>query len=101
LLTGSITDFGFGAANETMQFAFNNIGGAAAGLYETGLGGIIFKLGSSDYSGAFASDWSSTQGQSDTKMQVSAVPEPSTYLLFGLGMLMVAGFARRSVIKTA
>lgn len=93
LLEGSIIDFGYGT-NETLEFTFNVTGGDAAGIY-AGLGGIIIK--DSGFSGSFASNWGTdySEAASDTGV-VSAVPEPSMYLLMGLGLITVMAAARRS-----
>lgn len=93
LLEGSIIEFGFGT-NETLEFTFDVVGGDAAGIY-AGLGGIILK--DSGFSGNFTSNWGTDFGEAaaDTGV-VSAVPEPSMYLLMGLGLLTVMAAARRS-----
>jgi len=93
LLQGNLNAFGFGT-NETLEFTFDVMGGDAASIYD-GLGGTI--IADSGFAGDFSSDWGTDFGEavSDTGV-VSSVPEPSTYLLMGLGLFMVAAAARRS-----
>lgn len=96
LLTGALNNFGFGTTTDTLEFTFGVTGGDAASLY-SGLGGIILSSSGYPVLSSFSSDWNNTGsglGRSDTG--VSAIPEPSTYALFALGLLTVAGFARRS-----
>ena len=99
LLKGDLTGFSYSSTSQTFLFNFGNIAGDAAGIYSAdGNNGItIVKTG---FSGDFASSFSSNVAKANTGL-ISVVPEPSTYLLFGLGLLMVVTFVSRSSKKKA
>ena len=92
LLTGNLTNFGFGGAGSVLEWEFNVTGGDAAGLWGGQLGGVI--LGGSGFGGSWGSDFSASF---TATADVGIVPEPSTVLLLGIGLsgLALRGRARR------
>jgi len=104
LLTGSLTAFGFESGSETLEFTFDATGGDSYSRYLEDayyVGGMV--LSNTGFnSGDFTQDWSASEQDSkiDTSV-ISAVPEPSSYLLMGLGLVMLSGFVRRQNSKQA
>ncbi|MEA3404808.1 MAG: PEP-CTERM sorting domain-containing protein [Pseudomonadota bacterium] len=103
LLSGTLDAFGFTDAG-TLEFTYNTATGQATDIFND-IGGII--IGFSGYENSidgFNTNWSN-EGNIETKIDTfsmtSPVPEPSTILLFGLGLITVFGFARRQSIKSA
>jgi hypothetical protein len=88
LLTGTLTAFGFpDGAGQTFEFLFDVTGGDAAGGYGSE-GGIL--LSSTGFGGSFGSDFGNDTGVSDT---APAMPEPSGFIVFGIGAMVVGGAA--------
>jgi hypothetical protein len=86
LLTGTLTAFGFpDGAGQTFEFLFDVTGGDAAGDYGS-VGGIL--LSNTGFGGSFESDFGHADGVSDT---APAMPEPSGFIVFGIGAMVVGG----------
>jgi len=90
LLTGDLTTFGPGGAGDPFEFLFDVTGGEAAPLYGgagSGVGGIVI------FDTGYAGDFTASFGSSTAEVHV--IPEPSSALLAGLGLLCVRGALRR------
>lgn len=95
LLTGTLTDLGFGGFGDPLEFLFDVTGGDAAGLYGT-TGGISIIF--SGFGGSFANDFSTsfTSIADVGAIRTATVPEPWTIAVFGFGLGVLAVARRRS-----
>ncbi|MEA1988320.1 MAG: PEP-CTERM sorting domain-containing protein [Pseudomonadota bacterium] len=95
IIEGNLTDLSY-STTQTLEFFFDVTGGTESALYGD-FGKVI--LGYTGFTGSFAEDFSSSDPVTSDVLAVSAVPEPSTYALFALGLLTVLGVARRKSLK--
>lgn len=100
LLTGNLTAFGFGGADDPFEFLFNVTDGDAAGLYGSVPAGVI--LSKTGFSGNFTADFDNLvgggAGTGSGESNTAPVPVPGTLLLFGSG-LMWLNVARRKFTR--
>jgi len=102
LLTGEVTNFGWqnipGTKYALFDLTFDSTGGALQGFYagSENKGGDIFSSEISNFTGNWDTNHSGTKVKHDT----APVPEPTTILLFGLGIVGIAVFGRRRFRRT-
>lgn len=102
LLTGEVTNFGWlnipGTKYALFDFTFVNTGGLLQSFFggSGNNGGDIFSSEISNFTGNWNVSHSGMKVKHDT---AAAVPEPSTILLFGLGIAGLAIFGRRKIRK--
>jgi hypothetical protein len=101
LIEGEVTNFGWqnipGYKYAFFDFSFDFKDGALNDFYAASgnKGGDIFTSESSNFTGNWNGDHSGTKVKYDT----APVPEPTTILLFGLGIVGIAIFGRRRIKK--
>jgi hypothetical protein len=102
LLTGEVTNFGWqnipGTKYALFDFTFDSTGGALQGFY-AGSGNNGADISSSENSN-FTGNWNLSHSGTKVKHDTTAVPEPSTILLFGLGIAGLAVFGRKRFRRT-
>ena len=102
LLTGEVTNFGWqnlpGTKYAFFDLTFDSTGGALQGFYagSGNKGGDIFSSEISNFTGNWDKNHSGTKVKHDT----APVPEPTTILLFGLGIVGIAVFGRKRFRRT-
>ncbi len=94
LLTGEILDFGFEdqqGVSDSFDFLFAATGGAfvAEGLISTGLVGVELTSENSSFGGSFAVNF----GGEAKGTAGAVIPEPSGFIVFGIGAMVVGGAA--------
>jgi hypothetical protein len=97
LLTGEVTNFGWQdipGPYAHFDLTFDVTGGLLASYYG-GSGGDFFSSEKSDFTG----NWDVSHNGTKVKHDTAPVPEPTTILLFGLGIAGIAVFGRRKFRK--
>jgi hypothetical protein len=97
LLAGEVTNFGWQdvpGPYALFDFTFHVTGGELAS-YFGGVGGDFFSSEKSNFTG----DWDVSHNGTKVKHDTAPVPEPTTILLFGLGIAGIAIFGRKKLRK--
>ena len=101
LLSGNLSAFGYSVNSTTFEFTFDSLSGDALSLYTANnySGGMV--MDDTGFNNTFESDFGEANLTKIDTGVISAVPEPSTLALFGLGLFTVAAFARRQSARKA
>lgn len=97
LLTGEVTDFGWATMPGTeyayFDYYFNVTGGALSSLY----GKVGGDVASSERSNLLAKGWDENHSGIKVKHDTAGLPEPSSMLLLGMGILGLFGIGRKKI----
>jgi hypothetical protein len=97
LLTGEVTNFGWqnipGTKYALFDLTFDSTGGVLQGFY-AGSGNKGVDIFSSEISN-FTGNWNVSHSGFKVKHDTAPVPEPSTFLLFGIGVVGIVFIRKR------